>query len=424
MPTKINLVEALKKQGVEIEDDQVKVLDELSKSIETSMKEQESSFGKAMEKAIKDQVGELDTDKDGNTINLMQKLSDIAGKIDSFSTQRTQKMDELLKFQLKKQVKENHKELCDAIKNKAPFEITFKDPAMHMTNNSTVSNADGLDFPATDNFLYQNEIVKIRFPENFILDVIPNTAVAKVHPQIIRKEQDTTEGAAALTDEGAVKPLLQYLFIRTSTTRKKVAGRIEWTEEFEMDFEMLFNEIVRLFEEDIIRTWQDEILDQMINNATAYVSSTLDNTLPYPDNGLAVVAIQSQIQQLNYEPNVAIMNPADIVATLFQQNADGDLKLAPYINTTSRTINGMRLFATNKMEQGEVLVGESSLYREWHSDFILRTGQYGDQLIENEYTAIGEVFFLLQIAERDLNGWVHADLDTVKAALQEPEPSE
>ena len=60
------------------------------------------------------------------------------------------------------------------------------------------------------------------------------------------------------------------------------------------------------------------------------------------------------------------------------------------------------------------------MYREQHGDFILRTGQYNAQLIENEYTAIGEVFSILQIAERDLVGWLALDLDAVKTALLKP----
>lgn len=182
----------------------------------------------------------------------------------------------------------------------------------------------------------------------------------------------------------------------------------------------LFNEIVRLFEDEVIREWQDGLLEQIATNASPYVSSTLDDTLVAPDNGLAVVAGQSQLQSLNYEPDVVIMNPADIVATLFQQDADGNLKLSPYINVTAGTINGMRLISTNKQAQGTALIGESRLYREIHSGYKLRTGQYNAQLIENEYTAIGEVFSILQIAERDLVGWLELDLDAVKTALLKP----
>lgn len=329
-------------------------------------------------------------------------------------------LTEVEKFQLKRIVKENHAEIVSAVKEKKSFEMTFKVAAMHMTNNGTVTNSVGLDYPVTDNFLVDNDIAVIRYPDNFILNVIPNLQVAKVPAQRIRKEQATTEGAVAVTAEGAVKPLLQYKFVRTTTDRSKYAGRIEWTEEFEMDFEALFREILMMFEQDVVREWQDGLLAQIETNSTAYVSSTLDGTFVAPDNGLAVVAGQSQLQSLNYNPDTVIMNPADLVATLFQQDADGNLKLHPYINVATGTINGMRLISTNKIDQGTALIGESRLYREQHSNFILRTGQYNAQFIENEYTAIGEVFSILQIAERDLVGWLALDLDAVKTALLIP----
>src|SRR5690606_41879628 len=55
----------------------------------------------------------------------------------------------------------------------------------------------------------------------------------------------------ALVDEGGTKPLVQFTFVKTSTDRQKYAGRIEWSEEFEMDNEMLFSEIITMFEDQV-----------------------------------------------------------------------------------------------------------------------------------------------------------------------------
>lgn len=422
---KIDLLKALKTQGIEVDDDQAKVLGELSTAIEKAMTDQKETFETALTKAIDERVGTLDSDEKGNVKTLMTTLKEISEQVELMGKKSQIKLSELEKYQLKKQVEKNHKEIVSAIKNKTPFELSFKVAAVHMTTNGTVTNAEGLDYPVTDNFLVDNDIAKIRYPENFILNVIPNTQTSNVPAQRIRKEQAPVEGAVALTTEGSVKSLLQYKFVRTTTDRVKYAGRIEWSEEFEMDFEALFREIIRLFEMDVVRTWQNGLIDTIMTNATPYVSSTLDGTLVAPDNGLAVVAGQSQLQSLNYAPDVTLMNPADMVATLFQQDLEGNLKLAPYINTTTGTINGMRLVQSNTIPQGFAYIGESRLYNEIHSDFILRTGQYGNQLIENEYTAIGEVFSLLSIAERDLVGWVELDLDAVKTTLlkSDAEPS-
>lgn len=414
---KIDLLKALKAQGIEVEEGQEKFLNEVSTAIESAMKQNGDDFQKALKDAIDERVGQAQKDDSGNVISLATMLKEVSEKIETLSQKTEIKLSEREKYQLKAKIEKDHSKIVEAIKNKTPYELSFKVAAMHMTNNGTVSNAVGLDYPATDNFLVDEDIAKIRYPENFILNVIPNTQVPTVPAQRIRKEQAALEGSAALTAEGAVKPLTQYKFVRTVTDRVKYAGRIEWTEEFEMDFEALFREIVSMFEMDVVRVWQNGIVTEIMTNASAYVSSALDGTLISPDNGLAVIAGQSQLQSLNYQPDVTLMNPADLVATMFAQDTEGNLKLTPYINVAAGTINGMRLIQSNTITQGFAYVGESRLYRELHSDFIMRTGQYGNQLIENEYTAIGEVFSLLSIAERDLVGWVELDLDAVKTAL-------
>ena len=416
---KIDLVEALKKQGIVFEDGQEKVIAELSTAVEKAMETQNSTFESALKTALDERIGLAEKDDNNNVVTIMTKMKEVAEQVELLGNKTAIKLSEVEKYQLKKTIEKEHAKIVDAIKNKTPYQIEFKAAAIHLTTNGTVSNDTGLDFPVTDNVLVDNDIAKIRYPENFILNVIPNTQVANVPAQRIRKEQAPKEGAVAVTAEGAVKPLQQYKFVRTSTDRVKYAGRIEWSEEFEMDFMALFAEIINLFEQDVIRTWQNGLVTTITTNATAYVSSVLDGTFPQPDNGLAVVAGQSQLQALNYSPDIVLMNPADLVATLFVQNTDGDLKLTPYINTTAGTINGMRLVQSNTIAQGFAYVGESRLYREQHSNFIMRTGQYGNQLIENEYTAIGEVFSIMQIAERDLVGWVELDLDAVKTALQQ-----
>ena len=325
-------------------------------------------------------------------------------------------LSETAKGQILKTVKENHEAIVKSFKEKGNFEIQLKAAAAHRVDNSTVGTL-GSGHPNSQNYGVFNEVAEIRTPEDFILNVIPNVQVNSVNSEKIRIEQAPKEGAFAVTTEGATKPLLQYKFVKTLTSRKKIAGRIEWSEEFEKDYNALFREIVRIFNRDFIKDWQSKIFAEIVANATPYVSSVLDGTFIAPDNGLAVVAGQSQVQSLNFTPNVVLMNPADVVATLFQQDANGNLKQHPYINIATGTINGMRLVSSNYITQGTAYVGQSDVYSEEHEAPMFRLGQYNDQFIKNMYTAILESFFILSIAELDLNSWVELDLDTVKTAL-------
>lgn len=419
----ISLVEALKKQGGVLEPEQEKFLNALDEELKARQADTDETYSEGMKAAIAEVVGAIEKDEQGKIIPFATKLSEIAASIQKMEQTNTELLSEKEKYQLKRWVKKNHKDIVEAIKNGKDlpaYEFSAVKAAAMFTTTSAVTNGSGVSLPLVENFLVENDIALIRYPDNFILEVIPNTQVAKVPQQVIRTEQATAEGAVAVVAEGGTKPLTSDTFVRNTTARKKYAGRIEWTEEFEMDNEMLFAEIVRLFEDKVIRAWQDGIISTIQTNAVAYTSSVLDGTFVTPDNALAVIAGQSVIQGMYFNPTVVIMNPSDIFTAMFTQDTEGNPRMLPYItnNNGVYSINGMRVFASYKIAQGDALVGDPSVYREWHSSFIFRVGTYGTQFIENEKTAIGEVFSLLRIAQNELPAWMLLDLEAVKTDLE------
>lgn len=419
----ITLIEALKKAGATIEPEQEKFLAALDEALKARQADTEESYSDSLKAALAETLGAIEKDEKGNVVPFAERLKNIAESIEKMEKHNTSMIGEKEKFQLKKYVRENHKSIVEAIKNGKDlpaFEFTALKVAAMFTTTSAVSNGSGVGLPLVENFLVENDIAVIRHPENFILDVIPNTQISKVPSEVFRTEQATEEGAVAVVAEGGTKPLTSDTFIRNRTLRKKYAGRIEWTEEFEMDNEMLFAEIVRMFEDKVIRAWQDGLIATIQTNAVAYTSSVLDGTFVKPDNALAVIAGQSVIQGMYFTPNVVIMNPSDIFAAMFTQDTEGRTDIKPYITNVNGVygINGMRVFASYKIAQGTALIGDSSVYREWHSGFIFRVGTYGDQFIKNQKTAIGEVFTLLRIANNEKPAWMVIDLEAVKTDLE------
>ncbi|WP_176131324.1 phage major capsid family protein [Elizabethkingia anophelis] len=370
-----------------------------------------------LDNAIKEALKPLNTEQ----TQLSKDINDVAEKADQIKEEmRTFGKNELKDF-LRETIKEKHQDFIDAFKSNKDLNIVIsKAPAMHMTNNGTVTNVDGLNYPVSDNFSISGDIAYIRIPENFILGLIRNRQKEKVPATNIKMEQVATEGAVAVTAEGAVKPLLQYKFKRTSTSRKKYAGRIEWTEEFEMDFEELLASIVKMFERDVLTDWQDGLIEIMEANATAYLGSVLDGTLVNPDNGLAVIAAITQIRALNYIPDYAVMNPQDVTAAVYTQDNNGNFALKPYIDAAGNRIEGVKLVQSNKMPVGQFIVGDFNIYDEVHSGFIMRKGYYGEQFIENENTLVGEVFSILNAAPLDYKAVIKGNLATIKAALKKP----
>jgi hypothetical protein len=409
---KLNLRKALTDNGAELDDKQIKFVESFEEALNKRMSENNETVSQSMKDSLKAIVGE--TPEGDETI--VSQIRSIAESLDKLEKRTTKKMSDSLKFQLRKQVAEKHEDIVKAHRSGEDFRLEFR-VAATMTNANTMTDAGTFIMPDTENFGVDGEITKIRYPENFILNIIRNSQVETPNETYIKKEQEPVEGAVAVVAEGGTKPLLQYQFVRTTTERVKYAGRIEWTEEFERDNTRLANEIIRMFENDVIRAWHDGVLGQMITNATAYTTSSLDGTLVKPDNGSAAIAAQSAIQQLNYEPTHVFMNPADVVANMFTQNTDGDWQLKPYM--VNGSINGMQIVSSNKIAQGNALIIDSRIYDEDHSDYIFRLGRYSDQFITNEYTAIGEVFSLLKIAQLDLVGAMYIDLEAVKTSLKQ-----
>jgi hypothetical protein len=418
----LNLRSALEKGGATLDENQIKFVSAIENEMNERAKKQEEAYSASLTEALRSVLGAQEKNEQGQTVTVAEQLRNLAEGLEKVEKNNVRQLSNVEKFQLRKMVKEQHKDICEAIRSGSDLEITFnaKRAAAIYTAATAVANDTGVLLPLNENFEFESEISKIRYPENFILDVISNRQVARVPQQIIKNEQATAEGAVALVAEGGTKPLVSDTFLRTLTLRKKYAAHIEWTEEFEVDNELLYNEILMMFEEKVIRFWNNGLIGTIVSNGTAYTTSVMDDTLVIPDNGLAVIAAQSVINGMNFNADLVLMHPSDIVTTMFTQDTEGNSRLLPYMQNGS--INGMRVVSSNAITLGTAIVMDSSIYREMHSEFILRFGTYNDQFIKNQKSAVGEVYSILRVAKNNLPGAMAFSLATVRAALLKPTP--
>lgn len=416
----LNLRSALEKGGATLDENQIKFVSAIENEMNERAKKQEEAYSASLTEALRSVLGAQEKNEQGQTVTVAEQLRNLAEGLEKVEKNNVRQLSNVEKFQLRKMVKEQHKDICEAIRNGNDLEITFnaKRAAAIYTASTAVANDTGVLLPLNENFEFESEISKIRYPENFILDVISNRQVARVPQQIIKNEQATAEGAVALVAEGGTKPLVSDTFLRTLTLRKKYAAHIEWTEEFEVDNELLYNEILMMFEEKVVRFWNNGLIGTIVSNGTAYTTSVMDDTLVIPDNGLAVIAAQSVINGMNFNADLVLMHPSDIVTTMFTQDTEGNSRLLPYMQNGS--INGMRVVSSNAITLGTAIVMDSSIYREMHSEFILRFGTYNDQFIKNQKSAVGEVYSILRVAKNNLPGAMAFSLATVRAALLKP----
>jgi hypothetical protein len=276
-----------------------------------------------------------------------------------------------------------------------------------MTTSTLVTGASAINNP---NFLEDMELVVIRYPANFIIDAIGGRQVAKVPNQWGWKEQaDESVNEIGAVVEGGEKKLTDKSFAWKYSTRKKYAGRIEFSNELEMDFDQLFLEVVDMFEMQVIRAWNTGVQTDILAWSPVYTATGLDDFYVAPGVAQVIEAGKVQISDNNYIADMVMINPVDAAKAMIHQNNDGDITYVP----EALAFAGLTPFITNNIPAGTIQVGTSGIINEQHSAFIMRRGVYGDQLIDNEETIIGEVFSNLKLPTRSKVGWVKLDVATV-----------
>jgi hypothetical protein len=334
----------------------------------------------------------------------------MAESVEKMETRLKRNITDDFKNNLRAAVMENHPKIAEAIRNKTwiTMELNTRDAVLMTTANTVTAPAGGYPFGA--DFRGYNEL---RYPQNFIIDIIGGRQVSQVPSAIIERNQNADEGAATVVAEGGLKPMVSFSYKDVVYSSRKIAAHIEYTDELKMQPERLYARILSLFENKVIRAWQDLTLDWVIAQASPYVSSAMDGTQVIATTPAALTAMALQATSLNFAPDVAWLNPADLEVAKWVQNADGVYLVPP----TDGLGTSLRVYGSNSIPAGNALVGDSRTIREEHSAFIMKVGLINDQLIQNKETAVGEIFQLLYQNEFFEGSWVYEDLATVKTAI-------
>jgi hypothetical protein len=348
--------------------------------------------------------------------SLASVVRSLAEKLDNVEAQSKRGMTSQQKFNLLGKLNEKKDLIQRARKSNEAWEIEFhakRTASALMTTSTLLTEATAFNNP---NVYDDLEVVFIKYPKNFVLDAINSRQVSKVPANWKWKEQQASPGTGVPTvaPEGSTKPLIDYTFKWKYAARVKYAARIEITEEDEIDMEQLLLDIINMFEQDVIRVWQDAILTALIAYATSYTTSGLDGMITKPSVFSVVGALKLFAQASNYEPDVVLLNPSDAAQAIYSQDLQGRQEFIP----ESLMFAGLKPFISNKVTAGTVIVGTSATAQEQHGAFIIRKGVSGTQFIENESTIVGEVFSALKLPTASAMSWVKGDVATIKAALQ------
>jgi len=345
-------------------------------------------------------------------------LRKVSQKVESMEQNVNRGFSENTKYNLKKMLEDRRDEIVAARKGGNGWAIEFKakrGAAALMTTASVLSGAQAIN---NTNVFDDMEVAVIAYPANFIIDAIGGRQVSKV-PQTWSWKEQTTESTntVAAVSEGAEKTLADKLFVWKYATRKKYAGRIEFTEELTYDMEQLFIMIIEMFEQQVVRAWNAGVQTDLLAWAPSYTSSALDGYFASPGISQVIQAGKLWVSDNNFEADMVMLNPADAAKAMIMQNSNGDISYVP----EAVAFHGLRPFISNNVPAGTIVVGTSNIVKEQHSAFILRRGVTGTQFYENEETIVGEVFSNLKLPTITKNAWCKLDTATVLAALTEEE---
>ena len=399
------------KAKAELNEQEVAMFESIGDGIERALQMEQTERNAEMAK-LTAMLGAIEEGKP-----VAEVIRTLAQKIDAVEAQSKRNLSAGEKFQLKRALEAKKDEIMQVIRREkaTPWGLEFRAKRAASALMQTTTVLTGAAAINTDNVFDDLEITVIKYPVNFIGDAINSRQVSVVPASIKWKEQITAgTGAAGVIAEGAEKTLVDYKFSWKYAYRKKYAGRIEFTEETEIDFEQLTLDIIDMFEVDVLRAYNAGLLADIVAWAPAYVSSALDGTLVKPTILNVVNAGKLAVAVNNYNADTLIINPEDYAGVQNMQNADGD----PIFVPDSALFPGLRVFVTNNITQGTVLVGEGGLVKEQHGAFILRSGTYGNQFIENEKTIVGELYSVIKLPTESKKGWCKLDVDTVLAALE------
>jgi hypothetical protein len=402
-------------------------LDAIKRSMKKDPTEQDMNFIDALAQGLEDAMGKDAVERKKQIDEITQMIGTfdegksaasviraMAQRIEDIEKKASRGLSADDKYKLRAKLEEKKDEIIRARNSNDGWAIEFKASRAASALMTTATVLTGATAINNQNVMDDMDITVIQYPKNFVIDMIGGRQVAKV-PAVLRWKEQLAEsdGVPAKTNEGAAKPLTDKLFAWKTAARDKYAGRIEFSEELAMDFDQLLLQIIDMFEQQVVREWNKGVQAAIVAWAPAYTTSGLDGYFVAPGVAEVIKAGKLAVSNNNYDADVVMINPVDAAKAMIHQTTAGEITYIP----EAIAFDGLTPFISTHVPAGTILVGVASVIKEQHSSFIARRGMYGDQLIENEETIIGEVFSLLKLPTESKKGWVKLVTATVLTAL-------
>lgn len=257
-------------------------------------------------------------------------------------------------------------------------------------------------------------------------------------PTIPYMDKIANEGNMAITNEGALKPLISFSFKLRYSTASKIAGRTKVSEEALDDIPNLMS-IIRnelKYEHDIAE--QAWLIGKINTAASSFVAGAMAASTDDPSNwdALRAAAYSVKIQSKGrFIPNLAILRSDDAYNMGATKDSTGQYVLPAFVLPDGSKVAGMRVFEIqdDTVATGDFIVGDLKKFKHrMYKGFTIRIGQgiQGSDTAENivsdfesnMYTIIGESRQHGWIYENEKTAFIKASFASVKTAIETPNP--
>lgn len=245
-------------------------------------------------------------------------------------------------------------------------------------------------------------------------------------PNITWVDRKPGNGAPAFIAEGALKPAMDWSYVPETSTAKKVAVSAKISYEMRDDFDYMQSEIDNMLRTSLVQERTKQLLTGdgtgvnlkgIFTAAATYTATALDGTVEMANKADAIRAAILQMRNLNFYPDVVMLNPSDRASIDLTKDSTGH-----YISDELfRLIRGVEIVESTYVKAGDFLVADTSKWNvRPYKGIRVEFGWVDDDFQKNLFTVICEERLHSYFASVDQGAFVKGAFATIIAALQKP----
>lgn len=399
-----------------LKDIQKKVGDEIEKRGFVPKSEVETLISKQFEGMDLEALRKYKKDSEENA-ETIRSMAEKLEKMEKRAQGVTEKAPSIAQ-QIRSQLEKRKQEWEDFRTRKiTSFPLELRAPATMLISTHTGSSA----------YIPEPEIVPglVDLPRNkpFMMAISNVTPTSKA--RIVWAEKRNAEGNAEFIGEGELKPLVDFEIATFSSEAKKAADAIKVSTEMLDDIDFMAGEIEKELQYLVEIQASTGLLsgDGLGDNlkgldafAGGFVLTSID--VQDPNNADAIRAAIAQIRSLNFNANLAVINPVDAANMELEKGTDGHYLIPPFKSADGTTISGVRVIEDNGIPVGSVLVGDMTRFRvRIYKPFTASYGWENDDFRKNLVTIIGEMRLHSYVPGNEVGAFVYDTFANIKAAI-------